>query len=185
MSFQKSVALELGLDLKRVEEVLALMEQGATIPFIARYRKEVSGGMDEVVLQSVRETWQKLQALDKRKTAVVSSLKERNLLTEKLEKQITEASSLAILEDIYLPFRPKRRTRATIAAENGLEPLAELLLQQNDTDDPAVLGLQFTGENVPDSDAALSGAADIIAERMTHHPGVRAEMRSLYMKQGR
>jgi len=185
MSFQKSVALELGLDLKKVEEVLALMEQGATIPFIARYRKEVSGGMDEVVLQSIRETWQKLQALDKRRTAIVSSLEERDLLTEELEQQIAGASTLARLEDIYLPFKPRRRTRATIAAENGLEPLAELLLHQNNEDDPVALGLQFKGENVPDADAALAGAADIIAERMTLHPSVRAEMRNLFLKEGR
>ncbi len=184
MNIQGRIASELSLESGKVAEVLTLIEQGATIPFIARYRKEASGGMDEVVLASLRDTWQKLEALDKRKAAVLSSLKERELLTDQLEDQISAAVTLTELEDIYLPFRPKRRTRAVKAAENGLEPLADLLVAQKDGDDPAKLAESFITEEVIDLEAALSGARDIIAERMAQHSGVRAEMRKLFLNKG-
>lgn len=184
MEIQGRIASELRLDSRKVAEVLCLIEQGSTIPFIARYRKEASGGMDEVVLASLRDTWQKLEALDKRKAAVLSSLKERELLTDKLENQIGKAVTLAELEDIYLPFRPKRRTRASRAIESGLEPLADLLVTQKDGDDPAQLAESFVTEEVADPEAALSGARDIIAERMAQHSGVRSEMRRLFLNKG-
>ena len=184
MDIQGRIASELKLNSGKVAEVLALMEQGATIPFIARYRKEASGGMDEVILTSLRDTWQKLEALDKRKTAVLSSLEERELLTDELKKLITETKSLTELEDIYLPFRPKRRTRAAKAIENGLEPLAELILKQRIEDDPENLALPFVKDAVENIEAALLGARDIIAERMSQNSGVRAEMRRLFLNKG-
>ncbi len=184
MNIQGRIASELKLDSSKVAEVLALMGQGATIPFIARYRKEASGGMDEVVLASLRDTWQKLEALDKRKAAVLSSLEERELLTDDLKKKISDVKSLTELEDIYLPFRPKRRTRAAKAIESGLEPLADLLLKQNREDDPELLALPFVSDSVQDVETALAGARDIIAERMAQHSGVRAEMRRLFLNKG-
>lgn len=184
MNIQERTASELNLDSRKVAEVLTLIEQGATIPFIARYRKEASGGMDEVVLASLRDTWQKLAALDKRKTAVLSSLEERELLTGELKSQIEKSVTLAELEDIYLPFRPKRRTRAVRAIENGLESLADLLMKQKNGDDPGQLAEPFVTEAVIDIQAALSGARDIIAERMAQHSGARAEMRKLFLNRG-
>ncbi|MCK5785579.1 MAG: RNA-binding transcriptional accessory protein [Candidatus Sabulitectum sp.] len=187
MNIQERITSELRLDSRRVTAVLDLMEQGSTIPFIARYRKEASGGMDEVVLTSLRDTWQRLEALEKRRSAVLSSLKERELLTGQLESSIRKAADLTELEDIYLPFRQKRRTRASKAIEKELEPLAELLLEQNDSDDPALLARSSVSveKGVADVEEALQGARDIISERMSHDPGVRAEMRRLYLYRGR
>ncbi|MCD4707102.1 MAG: RNA-binding transcriptional accessory protein [Candidatus Sabulitectum sp.] len=184
MNIQGRIASELSLDSRKVAEVLTLIEQGSTIPFIARYRKEASGGMDEVILASLRDTWQKLEVLDKRKAAVLSSLRERELLTDLLEDKIGKAVTLTELEDIYLPFRPKRRTRASMAIENGLEALAEMLLEQNNGDDPVRLAEPFITDTVTDGDTALSGARDIIAERMAQHSEVRADMRRLFLKRG-
>ena len=184
MNIQGRIASELSLDTGKVAEVLTLIEQGSTIPFIARYRKEASGGMDEVVLTALRDTWQKLEALDKRKAAVLSSLIERELLTEQLEHQISMAVTLTELEDIYLPFRPKRRTRAAKAIENGLEPLADLLMKQKNGDDPELLAQAFLTEAVTDVETALGGARDIIAEMMAQHTGVRSEMRRLFLYKG-
>ncbi|MCK5133931.1 MAG: RNA-binding transcriptional accessory protein [Candidatus Sabulitectum sp.] len=184
MNIQGRIASELSLDSRKVAEVLSLIEQGSTIPFIARYRKEASGGMDEVVLAALRDTWQKLEAMDKRKAAVLSSLEERELLTDRLEDRIGKAVTLSELEDIYLPFRPKRRTRATRAIENGLEPLANLLMEQKSGDDPALLAKPFLTESVSDAEAALDGARDVIAERMAQHCGVRTEMRRLFLNKG-
>lgn len=184
MNIHTRIASELKLNSGKVEAVLALIKQGATIPFVARYRKEVSGGMDEVTLASLRDTWQKLESLDKRKATVVSSMEERELLTDTLKSRIDQAVTLAELEDIYLPFRPKRRTRAVKAIENGLEPLADLLMDQREGDIPARLAEAFLSESVPDLEKALAGARDIIAEKMSQHAGVRSEMRSLFLKRG-
>lgn len=184
MSIHVRVASELNLDSRKVTEVLDLMKQGATIPFMARYRKEITGGMDEVVLAALRDTWQKFETLDKRIAAVLSSLRERELLTDQLKSQIEKAATLTELEDIYLPFRPKRRTRASKAIESGLEPLADILLKQRDGDDPVVLAESYVNETVVDCQEALCGARDIIAERMAQHSTVRAEMRRLFLTKG-
>lgn len=184
MNIQNKIAFELQLEKARVAAVLALIEEGSTIPFIARYRKEASGGMDEVVLTALRDTWQKLEALEKRRNAVLSSLIEREQLTDSLEKSIKDAVSLTEIEDLYLPYRPKRRTRASKALENGLGPLAELLKAQMKDDNPAQLAERFICEKVTDAEAALSGARDIIAEQMSQHTDVRAEMRRLFLNKG-
>ena len=118
---------ELQLQPRQVAATAVLLEEGGTVPFIARYRKERTGGLDEVQIANVRDRIQELEELDKRRESILGSLTERKLLTEELNARIVAAATLASLEDLYLPFRPKKRTRATIAKERGLEPLAEIL----------------------------------------------------------
>ncbi len=185
MEYRERIASELSLEPGRVASVLELMAGGATIPFIARYRKELSGGMDEVLLTSLRDLSQTMEAVDKRRIAILSSLEERELLTAELKAGLEAADSLTVLEDLYLPLRPKRRTRATMAAEKGLEPLADLLMAR-EGGNPRELALPFvSAENsVEDVDAALAGARDIIAERITLHKEVRAVVRRHYMDRG-
>ncbi len=126
------IAKELKLKEKQVLTTAQLLEEDATIPFIARYRKEVTGSLDEVTITVIRDRLNQLKDLDKRREAILKSLEERELLTDELKVKIMAAETMSVLEDIYLPFKPKRRTRATIAKEKGLEPLAELLFEQGD-----------------------------------------------------
>jgi uncharacterized protein len=188
------LSAELSLKVHQVAATAQLLSEGATVPFIARYRKEVTGELDEVVVTTIRDRLEQLAALDERRSAIVASLKERNLLTDDLAKKIAGADSLTLLEDIYLPFRPKKRTRATIAREKGLEPLAEILWAQDAATDPlaaaqAYVGREYTvddGKNVPTKiasvDEALAGACDILAERVSDDAAVRAKLRSLYQR---
>lgn len=127
------IAGELGLRESQVGAVAALLEDGGTVPFIARYRKEATGELDEVQIMAVRDNLTRLKELDDRREAIIASLTERGLLTDDLSEKIGAAETMASLEDIYLPFRPKRRTRAMIAKERGLEPLADLIFAQEDT----------------------------------------------------
>ena len=188
------LSAELSLKVHQVAATAQLLSEGATVPFIARYRKEVTGELDEVVVTTIRDRLEQLAALDERRSAIITSLKERNLLTDDLAKKIAAADSLTLLEDIYLPFRPKKRTRATIAREKGLEPLAEILWAQDAATDPlaaaqAYVGHEYTaddGKNVPTKissmDEALAGARDILAERVSDDAAVRAKLRSLYQR---
>ena len=126
----EKIAGELTLAAKQVAATARLLEEDATVPFIARYRKEVTGSLDEVAITAIRDRLAQLTALDERREAILKSLEERELLTGELKGKITAAPTMAVLEDIYLPFRPKRRTRATIAREKGLEPLAVIILSR-------------------------------------------------------
>ena len=126
------IAEELNLKPEQVKAVVLLLKDEATIPFITRYRKEATGSLDEVAVLSIRNRLSNLEDLDKRREAILKSLDERELLTDELKEKIMAAETMAVLEDIYLPFRPKRRTRAAIAREKGLEPLAELVFEQTD-----------------------------------------------------
>ncbi len=126
-------ARELGLGVAQVQATADLLGEGATVPFLARYRKEATGSLDEVAITAIRDRLAQLGALDARKTAIVASLEERNLLTDDLRHQLDAAETLATLEDIYQPFRPKRRTRASVARDKGLEPLADVLFRQDTT----------------------------------------------------
>jgi uncharacterized protein len=174
-------ASELNLPADRVRAVARLFSEGATIPFIARYRKEVTGSLDEVALTSIRDQLTRLQELESRREAVLKSLGERHLLTDELKASVTAASTLAGLEDVYAPFRPKRRTRAMVARERGLEPLASALLGDPGLDASAA-AVPFVNpvKDVKDAEAALAGARDIIAEMVSDHPPVRAAVRNLY-----
>ena len=174
---------ELSLQPRQVAATAVLLEEGGTIPFIARYRKERTGGLDEVQISQVRDRMQELEELDKRRESIVGSLTERNLLTEELQVRIEAAQNLSTLEDLYLPFRPKKRTRATIAKERGLEPLADILWEQQLETDPDKEAAVFVdaAKEVPDVATALAGARDIIAECINDSAEARAALRELYL----
>lgn len=189
------LAAELKLKVHQVAATAQLLKGGATVPFISRYRKEVTGELDEVQVTSIRDRLEQLQQLDDRRGAILASLTERNLLTDALKSAIGAATTLTQLEDIYLPFRPKKRTRATIAKEKGLEALAELIWAQDPASDiaaaaAALVGHAYTlddGKNtagqIESADEALAGARDILAERMSDDAAVREKLRVLYREQ--
>jgi protein Tex len=180
-----TIAKQTGATPRQVEVVRALLDEGATIPFIARYRKEKTGSLDEVVLGRIRDELIRLAVLDKRRKSVMESLQEQNLLTEELIKSVTSAQTLTELEDIYLPYRPKRRTRATIAREKGLEPLANLMMAQ-EVVNPSQEALLFVNaeKGVASVEEALAGARDIIAERVNEDAEVRQSIRRLFYRDG-
>ncbi len=181
------IAAELNVSEKQVQACAALLDEGATVPFISRYRKEATGSLDEVAVFAIRDRLAQLRELDKRREAVLKSLEERGLLTEELKAEVLKAATLTVLEDIYLPFRPKRRTRATIAREKGLEPLALRLFSQEISVDPAAEAVAFVDKEkgVETAEDALSGARDIIAEWVNEDQNVRAKMRELFASKGR
>ena len=150
------IVQELSLQARQVAATAVLLEEGATVPFIARYRKERTGELDEVQITKIRDRMQELEELDKRRESILSSLGERKLLTEELKVKIDSAPNLSTLEDLYLPFRPKKRTRATIAKEQGLEPLADLGPRMRPTEGLVALardGRRFTAEREPEERA--------------------------------
>ena len=179
----KRIADELGIKIKQVSAAAELLEDGCTVPFIARYRKEATGSLDEVSITTIHDRLEQLAELDKRRKAILKSLEDRDLLTEDLGKAILAADSLAALEDIYLPYRPKRRTRAAIAREKGLEPLADIIYEQGPVD-PALDAQGFVDpdKGVPSVEDALAGAHDIIAERINEDSTVRAAARKLFFE---
>ncbi len=179
------IAAELKLPAAGVNAVIALLDQDATIPFIARYRKEATGNLDEVAIASVRDRLGQLKELDARKAAIVKSLDERKLLTPDLTAKVVGAPTLAILEDIYLPYRPKKRTRAMIAKEKGLEPLADKIFAQGPGDAAAFAAAFIDAEKgVKDAAEALAGARDIIAERVAEDAPARARLREMFFAKG-
>lgn len=181
----RKIANELGIQVNQVRAAAELLEDGCTVPFIARYRKEATGSLDEVHTAAIRDRLEQLAVLEKRREAVMKSLDERELLTEDLTQAIMAADSMAELEDIYLPYRPKRRTRATIARERGLEELADKLYAQGPCN-PASEALRFVNPDVGVNSAedALAGARDIIAEKINEDSRVRSETRKLFLERG-
>lgn len=179
------IAAELNITYKQVRATALLLTEGATIPFIARYRKEATGSLDEVAIGAIRDRLNKLIELDKRREAILKALGERGQLTDELKGKIAMAESITVLEDIYLPYRPKRRTRATIAKEKGLEPLAQSIFAQ-DEKDPATEADNFVNaeKGVASVEDALGGARDIIAEWVSEDLSARKQMRELYLLQG-
>lgn len=173
---------ELKVQPRQVAATARLLAEGATVPFIARYRKEATGLLDEVAITAIRERMISLVELDQRRESIVKSLAERNLLTDELKNAIGKAETLNTLEDIYQPYRPKRRTRAIIAKEQGLEPLADLLFNGQATVDPLAEAKPFvdTAKGVESVEKALAGARDIIAERVSDDAMARAKLRELY-----
>jgi uncharacterized protein len=180
------IAAELSVRPGQVEATAELLDSGATIPFIARYRKEATGSLDETAVTAIRDRLDQLKELDARRDAIIKSLEERGLLTDELKAQIVQAETMAVLEDIYLPYKPKRRTRATIAREKGLEPLAELILVQDPATDPLLQAQAFVDaeKGVASLDEALAGAKDIIAERANEDQEARVRLRELFQKHG-
>lgn len=186
------LAQELNLKVHQVAATAQLLAEGATVPFISRYRKEATGLLDEVQVTAIRDRLGQMKAMDERRAGILASLKERNLLTPELEKSINAATTLTALEDIYAPFRPKKRTRATIAKEKGLEPLAELLWAQDAATDPtaaaqAHVGREYEIENqkskIENAAEALAGARDILAERISDDKNARARLRTVFQAQ--
>lgn len=182
----RAISGELSHKPHQVAAVAKLLDEGATVPFISRYRKEATGSLDEVAVAAIRDRLIELGELDKRREAILGSLSERDLLTDDLKKAVENARDKAQLEDIYLPHRPKRRTRASMARERGLEPLANVLFAQRGVN-PAAEAKQYvnSAKDVPDVAAALAGARDIIAELVSENPKARDAMRTLFSKRGR
>jgi protein Tex len=177
------IAAELSVDLKQVAATLALLDDDATVPFVARYRKEVTGSLDEVAVADIRDRIAQLRELDKRRDAILKSIDEQGKMTDELKASILASESLTKLEDIYLPYRPKRRTRATIAREKGLEPLAEVLFAQESIDLAKEAEAFIDAEKgVESTDDALAGARDIIAEWVNEDADARAKMRDFFAK---
>ncbi|MDQ2655942.1 MAG: RNA-binding transcriptional accessory protein, partial [Bacteroidota bacterium] len=181
----EQITREFSLQQKYVKAVSELLMEGATIPFIARYRKELTGSMDEVVVANVRDRLEQLRDLDKRREAIISSIEKQEKLTPELMQRIVVAATIAELEDIYLPFKPKRKTRASVAKEKGLEPLAQKLFEQDGFD------LEDFGKNFIDPEKgvstveeALEGARDIMAEWISENPESRKRMREMFWKEG-
>jgi len=172
------IARKLGLQEWQVENTVRLLDDGSTVPFISRYRKEMTGSLDEVIILNIKDQYEKLRELDKRRDAIIKSVEEQEKMTPGLLQRINEAATMAELEDIYLPYRPKRRTRATIARENGLEPLAMLILGQSERD-PASKAEAYLNDKVTDIEAAIAGACDIIAEIVNESDKARNALRRL------
>ena len=179
------LAKELSLRTEQVRAAVELIDAGNTIPFIARYRKEATGSLDDQTLRALSERLEYLRGLDRRREEIIRALTEQGVLTEALKKQIDSAATLAELEDIYRPFRPKRRTRATVAKARGLEPLAAWLLAQPAGGDPLERAAAFVDseKEVPDAEAALSGARDIIAEMVSDDAALRKGLRELLTRE--
>jgi uncharacterized protein len=177
----ETIARESGISLTSVTSTAKLLAEGATVPFISRYRKEQTGSLDEVQITTIRDRMLQLAELDTRRSAILKSLEERNLLTPELKKKIDSASTLATLEDVFAPFRPKRQTRATIAIERGLTPLADRLLEHQ-SEDPTEEAAKFVDaeKQVATASDALAGARDIIAERVADDATLRGKVRKLY-----
>ncbi len=183
---EKTIAKELKITDKQVSATVSLLDDGATVPFLSRYRKEVTGGLDEVVITSIRDRVAQLRELDKRREVILASLEEQGKLTDVLQGQVQAAATMTELEDIYLPYRPKRRTKAMIAKERGLEPLALSIWAQDaqlnvEAEAQKFLNPEQSVETVED---ALAGARDIMAEWISEDLQARAAMRALYLEQG-
>ena len=170
MNYATVIANRLNVNQRQVEKTIELLEQGATVPFIARYRKEATGGLNEVQIAAIRDLLLKLKELDKRREAVLASIEEQGKLTDELRRQIEAAETLTDLEDLYLPYRPKRRTRATIAIEKGYEPIADAIMRGQWS--------VVSGQ----SEEALAGARDIIAERISEDAAVRNRVRNVFRR---
>lgn len=181
----KKIAAELSVTEKQVQVTINLLEEGGTVPFIARYRKEMTESLDEVQIAAIRDRNQQLIELDKRREAILKSMNEMEKLTPELEKQILQAETMTHLEDIYLPFKPKRKTKASVAREKGLQKLADFIMEQSSAD-LEVEALKYLNEEkaVLTIEDAISGARDILAEVMAEQPEVRGKMRELFLQKG-
>lgn len=177
------IAERLSVKVTQATHTLQLLDEGCTVPFIARYRKEKTGSLDEVQIGHIREQYGRLQELEKRKQTILGTIGDQGNLTEELKGRIERCYESTELEDLYLPFKPKRRTRATVARENGLEPLAKILMSQIEKD-PEKRAASFISDQVTSMDAALSGARDIIAEWVSEHEKARNIVRNNFIKYG-
>jgi uncharacterized protein len=184
-SINQKISAEMGLKEWQVEHVVGLLEGGATIPFISRYRKEMTGSLDEVILTQIRDRLEQLHEVEKRRAYILKTIEEQGKLNPELKKSLKEAETMAALEDLYLPYKPKRRTRATVAREKGLEPLAKLIYDQKDMNLEELAGKFINPEKeVQDVEEALQGARDIMAEWIAEDVRVRDMLRNLFYREG-
>ncbi len=177
--YSKLIATEINVSEKQVANTISLLDEGATIPFISRYRKEMTGSLDEVAIGTIKERYEKLQEIQKRRETILNTIEEQGQLTDELKAKIEATWDANELEDIYLPYKPKRKTRAVKAKERGLEPLSDIIMQQRDNDLESK-ALSFINDEVPDVEAALQGARDIIAEYINEHQTAREIVRSVF-----
>ena len=185
LNHYSKIATELGVREKQVISTANLLDEGATVPFISRYRKEVTGSLDEVEVAAVRDRLQQLRDLDKRKEAIIKSIDEQGKLTDELAAKVNAAETMSVLEDIYLPYKPKRRTKGTIAKEKGLEPLAQLIFEQTAIDlDKTAEEYLNEALGVGSKEDALNGARDIIAEWINEDAEIRKKLRTLFIEEG-
>ena len=186
MDFVTLLSREFSLKPQQVQAAIELLDAGNTIPFIARYRKEATGSLDDQVLRELAERLEYLRGLEKRREEIEKTLTELGVLTEELSGQLRSASTLSELEDLYRPYRPKRRTRATVAKERGLEPLALRLMMQQMKDVPEELAKEFVNpeKDVPDAESALAGARDILAETVSDSAEIRKDLREMISREG-
>ncbi|MDY6347904.1 MAG: Tex family protein [Bacteroidales bacterium] len=177
------ISSRLGLEREQVSNTLELFESGATIPFISRYRKEATGSLNEVQIAEIRELYEKFVELDKRRATIIDTISEQGKLTDELKEKIEKAGSMSALEDLYLPYRPKRKTRASVAIERGLLPLAEAILHQREPDIEKKASVFVSEEKgLPTVEDVLAGARDIIAEKISENAGVRERLRGMFHK---
>ena len=183
MNYSSHIAEQLGLGQRQVEKTIEFLEQGATVPFIARYRKEATGSLNEVQITAIRDLLIRLKELDKRREAILASIGEQGKLTPELEAQINAATTMTELEDLYLPYKPKRRTRATMAIERGLEPLADELQKQYSCNVEQMAARYINPDKgIASIEDALAGARDIIAERVSENAQARNRIRGLFRR---
>lgn len=179
--FAKRISDLLNINIKYVDNTLELLDSGCTIPFISRYRKERTGGLDEVLITQICELNERMKETAKRKETIIKTISEQGKLTPELEKRINECWEPEVLEDIYMPYKPKRRTRAQVARENGLEPLATIIMLQRDSA-PETTARRFINENVKSEEDAIKGALDIIAENVSEDERSRSQLRNAFRR---
>ncbi|GIV96644.1 MAG: RNA-binding transcriptional accessory protein [Herpetosiphonaceae bacterium] len=185
LTYTEKIAADLNLRPDQVAATIELFDEGNTLPFIARYRKERTGGLDEAQLRDIGEALDRLRALEERRQAIIASIEEQGKLTPELRQKLLAADTRTALEDLYQPYKPKRRTRASIARERGLQALADLILQQvHDLRSAEQLALPFLSAEVPTVEEALAGARDIVAETVSDHPDVRRITREQALRWG-
>lgn len=181
-NYQLLISTALNITERQVESTLNLLNEGATIPFISRYRKEMTGGLDEVQIGNIKERYDKLCEITKRKETIINTIEEQNKLTPELKKRIEETWESSTLEDIYLPYKPKRKTKAEIARQKGLEPLAITLMMQRENN-PEEKAAQFLKNGLKDINEAIKGAQDIVAEMVNEDEQARNTVRNLFGRQ--
>jgi len=176
------ISQSLSISEKAIVKTIELLDEGATIPFISRYRKEITGGLDEIQIGEIKQQYAKLQELSSRKDTILRSIEEQGKLTPELESRIENTWDSTELEDIYLPYKPKKQTRAEMARKKGLEPLAKILMAQNERD---IYGKaeRFVNEEVSDTEQALQGARDIIAEWVNENESARNALRNIFRRE--
>ena len=181
-AYTQLIAKDLQLPERGVDNTLELLEQGCTIPFISRYRKERTGGLNEVQIAQISQLNDNYKTVSKRKETILKTIEEQGKLTDELKSRIDECWDNAILEDIYLPYKPKRRTKAQVARERGLEPLAQIIMLQQELK-PKEIAKKFVSKDVPTAEDAITGAKDIIAETINEDERSRIQLRNTFERE--